>query len=172
MINDKRMAGHPCMGCHGQKRRSPVLLYIETETLSASIKITDETWGERIYRFGYPVLKLFCAMCSFLIRSGGLSLLALCCCRCRRVSTHDTLRAFPTIREPFSSSNPPPLSLLVGEYRHQHGLSAADLPKTYSSLACLALPCVQNYARADDKIALHNHEDAGYTLAHNAYSHM
>lgn len=30
----------------------------------------------------------------------------------------------------------------------------------------------QNYARADDKIALHNHEDAGYTLAHNAFSHM
>ena len=31
---------------------------------------------------------------------------------------------------------------------------------------------MQNYAKADDKIALHDAEKAGYTLSHNSYSHM
>lgn len=31
---------------------------------------------------------------------------------------------------------------------------------------------LQNFARADDRIAQHDHEEAGFTIAHNAYSHM
>ncbi|CAM9646077.1 unnamed protein product, partial [Hapterophycus canaliculatus] len=31
---------------------------------------------------------------------------------------------------------------------------------------------LRNYARADDRIAQHDHEEAGFTIAHNAYSHM
>lgn len=30
----------------------------------------------------------------------------------------------------------------------------------------------QNFARADDKIAMHDAKEAGYTIAHNAFSHM
>ncbi|CAM9527949.1 unnamed protein product [Sphacelaria rigidula] len=31
---------------------------------------------------------------------------------------------------------------------------------------------LKNFARADDKIALHDSEETGYTIGHNAYSHM
>ncbi|CAB1119136.1 unnamed protein product [Ectocarpus sp. CCAP 1310/34] len=50
------------------------------------------------------------------------------------------------------------------EWTYKYGRSWGSVHEAFHAL--------QNYARADDKIALHNHKDAGYTIAHNAYSHM
>lgn len=49
---------------------------------------------------------------------------------------------------------------------------ATSIQQLFNLMLVILSTLSQNFARADDKIAIHDAEEAGYTIGHNAFSHM